>query len=353
MSDEVLEKVISLAVSRYKISDFLWFGGEPLLAGLSFFKKVVALQRKYMNLYPENKVQNCIQTNAILLTDEMIQFFKENHFSISVSYDGLYNDYLRQGTEKTVENIVKCQQSGLRVNILSIIHSANFDKQYEMLKDFQAKNLKCKFNRIFAEGNALNNSKYLIPHDAYISSTKDFFRKWLADKDACGFSTFDICFASLFDLGHKECTFTGCMFKWIAISPLGQTYPCPRFMGSEYTFGNVMAMDNLFDCFFSEKYKELTEKAIIRRNKCKNDCPLYPYCNGGCNAQCYSNFGVENNESDLCKYVKSFFPFVVNELHNALKSNTVRNPIASKLIKEHGDRIEDVYIEMKNHGLIE
>lgn len=352
MSTEILEKVISMAISHYKVSDFLWFGGEPLMAGLDFFKTVVSLQKKYMDLYPGNEVKNCIQTNAILMTDEMIAFFKANHFSISVSYDGLFNDFLRQGTEKTVENIIKCQQAGLRINVLSVIHSGNYDKQYEMFKDFQSRNLKCKFNRIFAEGNALNNSKYLISNTDYINSMRDFFKKWLYDESACGFSTFDICFSSLFDLGNKECTLTGCMFKWIAVSPRGDTYTCPRFMGTEYTFGNVLDMENLFDCFFSEKYKELALKAIKRRTKCKDECPLYPYCNGGCNAQCYGKLGIENSSSDLCHYVKEFFPFVVNELHSALETKANCNPIVNDLIKSHGDRIVSVYNKMHEQGLI-
>ena len=42
------------------------------------------------------KVQNAVQTNATLITDEMAIFFKENNFLVGVSIDGpeaIHNKY--------------------------------------------------------------------------------------------------------------------------------------------------------------------------------------------------------------------------------------------------------------------
>ena len=96
MSFSVLEKIISLAQKQYKKISYLWFGGEPLIAGLGFYKKVIEYQEKYNN---DNEIKNSIQTNGILLNEDFIEFFKSNNFKVSISYDAQYNDVLREKTE--------------------------------------------------------------------------------------------------------------------------------------------------------------------------------------------------------------------------------------------------------------
>ena len=48
MEDEVLERTIEDFLSyRLPISVFSWQGGEPTIAGLDFFERVVELQKKH------------------------------------------------------------------------------------------------------------------------------------------------------------------------------------------------------------------------------------------------------------------------------------------------------------------
>src|SRR3989338_3620366 len=61
-----------------------WHGGEPLLAGLGFFKKIPALQA----MYPDKTWVNAVQTNATLLNNKWANFFCHHGFMVSVSMDG-------------------------------------------------------------------------------------------------------------------------------------------------------------------------------------------------------------------------------------------------------------------------
>jgi hypothetical protein len=57
-----------------------WFfpgkGASRLCAGLDFFRKVVSLQKTYAK--PGQKIDNDLQTNGTLLTDEWCEFLKAN-----------------------------------------------------------------------------------------------------------------------------------------------------------------------------------------------------------------------------------------------------------------------------------
>ena len=87
MSEELLETYIRQYIqgaSQQTIS-FCWHGGEPLMAGLPFFRKAMELQRKYAG---DKVIENTLQTNGILVNEEWCSFFRDNNFLIGLSLDG-------------------------------------------------------------------------------------------------------------------------------------------------------------------------------------------------------------------------------------------------------------------------
>lgn len=89
MSDEVLEAAISKALNSKLVRNriqFLWHAGEPLLAGIDFYKRVIELVKQHNN--NGIRVEHSIQTNATLIDDEWCMFFKEHDFKVGVSIDG-------------------------------------------------------------------------------------------------------------------------------------------------------------------------------------------------------------------------------------------------------------------------
>ncbi len=87
MSDELLEKFIEEYINSQTMPQvlFTWHGGETLMRPLSFYKRAMELQKKYAN---GRTIDNCIQTNGTLLSDEWCEFFKENNWLVGVSIDG-------------------------------------------------------------------------------------------------------------------------------------------------------------------------------------------------------------------------------------------------------------------------
>jgi uncharacterized protein len=88
--------------------EFIWHGGEPLLAGLDFYKKVIELQLKQ----PDIKFINKLQTNGTLMTDSFAEFFNDFHFQVGFSLDGpeeTHNRHriLRNGHIGSYEAVIK------------------------------------------------------------------------------------------------------------------------------------------------------------------------------------------------------------------------------------------------------
>jgi uncharacterized protein len=90
MTDDTLESLIKSSIQSLhpwqREIHFSWQGGEPLLMGLQFFKRVVDLQRTYA---PKGlDVRNDLQTNGTLISDDFALFFHDHSFLIGVSIDG-------------------------------------------------------------------------------------------------------------------------------------------------------------------------------------------------------------------------------------------------------------------------
>ena len=67
MPDSVLEAYISQFITAQDAPaiSFAWQGGEPTLLGVDFFRKVVAIQKKYAN---GKTIENAFQTNGVCWT---------------------------------------------------------------------------------------------------------------------------------------------------------------------------------------------------------------------------------------------------------------------------------------------
>src|SRR5579863_8384489 len=81
MGDALLESYIRQYIEAQSIPviTFAWQGGEPTLLGVDYFRKVVALQKKYAN---GKKIDNAFQTNGVLLDDEWCAFLRESKFLV-------------------------------------------------------------------------------------------------------------------------------------------------------------------------------------------------------------------------------------------------------------------------------
>ena len=146
MTDADLERFIRsyIAASPGPAVSFVWHGGEPVLAGLDFYRRAVELQKKYL---PEGwECWNNLQTNGVLLDDEWCGFLAREHFDVGVSVDGapwLHDRYrLDAGGRGTYEQVVsavrRLKERGIRPDLLCTVNAATErepEAVYQALRD--------------------------------------------------------------------------------------------------------------------------------------------------------------------------------------------------------------------------
>ena len=334
MSESTLENLIKKLQKEFDSVRYLWFGGEPLLAGLDFFKKAIYFQNKYKR--KNTTIENSIQTNGLLLNDSFLNFFKENDFKVSVSYDGPSDAFVRDSGDIVFKRIIKAKGFFPGIGILSTIHKYNFTKQIEMYNFFRDGEFNFKFNRIFLTKNH-NSKDWLIDNKEYLEYQKEFFMYWLHDKKGVLFSPFSDYVRLILNHKTRSCENTGCLYRWLSVSPSGDIFPCTRIFDDEYNVGNINDVNLITEVFDTQKYQQIVKKSIVRRKQCLSDCELYYYCNGGCNAMSINETSLDKSGTQYCEFNKGFIPFVkktIEDLQNNINEYDDINPGVLALINK-------------------
>jgi len=132
MSDEILELFIRQYIEAAEGPEIpiVWHGGEPTLAGLDFFRRVLEFQKRYL---PEGWFcRNNLQTNGVLLDEEWCAFISENNFDVGLSIDGTQRQHDRyrkdHGGRGTWDNAAaaarRLQAHGIQPDLLCTVTSS-------------------------------------------------------------------------------------------------------------------------------------------------------------------------------------------------------------------------------------
>ncbi len=147
MKENDLEATLRNAIDSTERQLIVSFqGGEPMLIGLDYYKKVIEIERRLNT--KKIQIQNSIQTNGILIDDEWAEFFRDNHFLVGISLDGpeeIHDMYRRdlknRGTYEMVMKSIDCLKNhGVEFNILTVITGESYryaEKIYNYFKEQQ------------------------------------------------------------------------------------------------------------------------------------------------------------------------------------------------------------------------
>lgn len=314
MPEEILKLIISEASKIAEEITFLWHGGEPLLAGIDYFKTAVKLQNFFLK---DKVIKNRIQSNLILLNKEWENFFVEHNISISTSLDGPreihdLNRYFPSGRgsfDYVSNNIKKLRNKKVKVGCVTLITKTNVNYPEKVYKALRNVGVSGTAFHLCSETEA--HIPHLIPeYEAGAHFLKRMFDIWFLDDDPTfhirNFENIIRCFLNGRPL---DCASVyGSCSCFVAIDHLGDVYPCNRFAGRRnFLMGNIS--NRPLSVLLSE-VNPLYEKIIKIHEKCF-ECKWFSLCGGGCAYErlFFSNDNFNGKHPD-CELKKEIFSYV-------------------------------------------
>ena len=312
--------------------DFIWHGGEPLLNGLSFFKRMMVLQKeKFRN--KEITIKNSIQTNGTLIKDEWGKFIKENAFQLGVSIDGpeeLHNKQrnaiVGNSYAQTMCGIEVLRNRAIPFGALSVITKDSINFGAKKLFEFFIRNEIYTFDFLPQEPVFDENGKRLTPNiyqsDAYVAFVNELFDMWYDyDDPKIHILLFEEIMRTILRRGSKICQIGQgiCASNTFTFYPDSTIRPCDKFprafegVDGREVITKINEIGKLEDIFLLKNYKNLLLKQITSLSMCEN-CKWLSNCRGACTFDRYMYKGSALHDNKNCSTYK-----IYEHIYNKIK----------------------------------
>ena len=293
---EVVEKLIGNIFRDINEEDEITIafqGGEPSLAGLSWFKHFIEYAA------PRKKgvaVNYAFQTNGLLLDESWCEFFHEYNFLLGLSIDAgkrLHNrNRLSASGEGTYEACLRSKElmekNHVEYNVLCVLTNdlaKEPDKAWRFIQNEKIRYMQfipCleapseDFGAGRPDGNALRPARFA----AFYSRLLYWWIKELENGNYISVKLFDDV-VNYFCKGiPTSCGINGqCRHQYV-VEADGSVYPCDFYAFDKYKIGNL-AESSLREMFDTQKVRDfLLEKPELP--VICNSCGFFNTCRGGC-----------------------------------------------------------------------
>ena len=328
ISETTIDNLFKKLVEESNESIIIWHGGEPLIVGLAFYKKIVELQSKYQN----HKFQNSLQTNGTLLTDEYLDFFYANHFSLGFSIDGCEASHKlnrpfkgnKSSFEQTFKWYKKAEEKGMHPGAICVlnINTAKYIKEiYSFAKEYK---VAFKFNPQYPAGRASTNKDLGLNNDQLAESYIKLFDLWFDDalEVRAPINMFEHFVESIKKITNGinglygyDCAWANrCQKSFVGIAPNGDIYPCGKFVDeSDFLYGNINDNGSLKDILNNA----IRQKFLTRHNEGIEECKSCRYlsmCSSGCPHTSYLFTNEIFSKNPFCQSNLKLFKHIENRL---------------------------------------
>lgn len=288
-----------IAAQTGEFAHFIWHGGEPMLAGLDFYRRVLQLQDQYAG---GKQIYNTIQTNGTLIDDEWCRFFKANGWLVGISIDGpqAVHDAFRCNNAgcgshaKVLRGIELLKRYGVEWNAMAVVNSLNVNRPEEFYDYF--KSIGCKYlqftpivERAGADGLPVavdDDSSRLTAESVTPEAWGEFlcrvFDRWVrADVGEVFVQIFDATLANWLGAMPGLCTMSATCGHAGVVELNGDVYCCDHFVYDRYRLGNINS-DSLSAMMGGERQQAFARmKSQGLSQRCR-ECRYLFACHGEC-----------------------------------------------------------------------
>lgn len=350
MSDEMLERFVKQYIESQTMQQvlFCWHGGETLMRPLSFYEKVVRLQRQYAQ---GRQIDNVIQTNGTMIDDRWAQFFHDQGWLVGVSIDGpeeFHDEYRRNKAgrpswRQVMKGINCLNKHQVEWNAMAVVNDFNADYPldfYQFFKDIGCHYL--QFTPIVERISTHPDGRHLafMADDAQ-AELADFsvtpeqwghflctvFDQWVRNDVGSTFvQLFDTTLANWMGMEGSLCTMARECGHAGVMEYNGDVYSCDHFVFPEYKLGNIR--DNtLTEMMYSDRQRAFGQnKYRSLPQQCKS-CHYLFACHGECPKNRFSETAQgEPGLNYLCQGYYRFFEHVAPYMDFMKRELTAHRP---------------------------
>ncbi|WP_230351733.1 anaerobic sulfatase maturase [Lelliottia sp. WAP21] len=307
--------------------EFTWQGGEPTLAGITFYENALRLQQKYAR---GKRITNSIQTNGVLIDEAWATFLATHHFLVGLSVDGpqwLHDTYRKTRSDQSVFNKVinamrLLQEKGVEVNVLAVVNNITAAHP-QAIYHFLTRELKAEHVQFIpAVEQRPVNEKYgelLYPQ----SLSGGTVTSWSVSGEQWGAfinNVFDLwvrqdvgrVYVQMFDsalaawLGEKPslCVMQSSCGFGLVVEQNGDVFSCDHYVYPEHRLGNLKR-DSLVKMVNGRQQRKFGMAKTEVSGECMR-CPWRFACHGGCPKHRIHKSG-ERWHNHLCAGYKAIF----------------------------------------------
>ena len=284
MPDEVIKKAIDQALFKARSVHVQFTGGEPSLYIEGMRKTVDYLKKK------DARYILSLQTNAMTLSEEMIEFIKANRIGLGISCDGFFENSAMRGnndfrvySRKLLQSLMKLSEHGIKTGITCVVTAVNVKRLNELFDFLSALNsvVSLHLSPVRLTGNAENKIEMLPSQSEYESRLHELSRKAEQYSKWKGAGNF-IRLRFLETVKNNPMPFKDCHLindSGCFVNVYGEIYPCPSLSTyADYLLGDV---------FIGIDKKRILKVAVLFKDKMKKcyDCHNLNQCSGGCFAR--------------------------------------------------------------------
>ncbi len=349
ITDALLEKFIKDYIEAQVSPEvlFTWHGGETLMRPIAFYEKALELQKFYGR---GRHIENCIQTNGTLITDEWCKFLKKNAFLVGVSIDGpqeFHDEYRKTASggpsfQKVMKGIRLLNKHGVEWNALAVVNDFNVDYPLDFYHFF--KEIGCHYiqftpivERIVTRSDGLT----LAPGMTEGGEITDFsvtpeqwgdflctiFDEWVRnDVGNYYVQLFDATLANWVGVTPGICSMSENCGHAGVMEYNGDVYSCDHFVYPEYKLGNLKEK-TLYEMMNSAKQMEFAKNKKQRLPQQCKECKFLFACHGECpkNRFLRDRYGMPGLNY-LCKGYYKFFEHVAPYMDFMKKEYEAQRP---------------------------
>ena len=285
-------------------------GGEPFLQFRRIKKIVEYAERKADTLSKE--LHFSLQTNATILTEEIVDFVKNHRIGLGVSFDGINtaNDEVRvwrngKGSSSQILNGIRLlQQHGLPVNIITVVTKHNADRLYDVVLNLQEMGCRTvKFSYFFPQGRG-ELFKDLAPDPESIVRSLKRIVQGINLGEVTTIEVEDlvsqidnIIFHDKNSMCHRSPCGAG--KDMMTVFPSGKIYACDCLVHPDFYLGDIETT-SLADAARHPKLIPLHTRQVEYVLPCTT-CPVQRICGGTMTCRAFWNNGVLNSiDSSEC-----------------------------------------------------